>query len=139
MPAKTISVDNAQRYLKRYLPAGWVAASTESLDKNLDGLCNWDRKLIFCPTIKTVYNLCVFLHEVYHANHHEAEARSLNPRQHLMEYEAEMWSMKKAQRLGYRVTPYITMNARMNVRMAIRRDRKAGVVVDPRIQAWSRA
>jgi hypothetical protein len=124
----------AIRLLSKYKPRGWIAATLDVNKRYHTGLCLFDDHVIYCPPITGVHNLQVFLHEVYHARHHSWSVREIPP--HIMEYEAETWSIAELGHLGYEVSTTIVKNAKAYVTSVLHDDRRCGFAIDPVVENW---
>lgn len=133
-----ITPGTAAMLLDTYLPRGWFATTAATYNGGRGGLCIFDRKTLYVPMIRDTYTLQVFLHEVYHAKHHQRAARIAPWVAHLREYEAEMWSMAELRHLGFPVCrAHILLRAKDNVWDAIQDDRRQGISIDGAIYRWA--
>lgn len=132
MPER-IDQKTAIRLLRTYLPRGWIAVTTDANKRHRTGICIFEHQLIHCPPITGVRNLQIFLHEIYHARYHDVDNYV---REHVMEYEAEIWSMAELEKLGYPVADTIVARAKKYVESVLDSDRQCGVEIDPIVEKW---
>lgn len=131
-----LTVTTAQIIMQNYLPRGWLATTTETYNGSRAGLCDFERKLIWCPRMIDVDTLHVFLHECCHAKFHRRVAAK-DWVSHIREWEAETYAMKELRHLGFRVPRVTLLKAKRYVWDCIGDDQRAGLKINRRIYHWA--
>lgn len=138
--------------LERYNPAGWKVSETPARERNLRawlgdapgksfvvGRAYFTRKLITVPKLDDIEAIATYLHECGHVllRHCDELGWPCLPL-HVMEYEAETFSIGILHVEGLRVTKRLVEGARQYVRDCIAVDRKEGLKIRGYVERWAR-
>jgi hypothetical protein len=119
------------------LPAGWTAEFRKDaapphvqayLEFPEEGLyqTNWNHQICYVPRPTNIQNVLIFLHECGHAHLHREQCRGYLHNPTRLEYEAEVFAIDAAQRLGIDVPLIMRERSRRYVAGYVKLDRKNG-------------